>query len=560
MARSLIDLFKGSEFDNAQAPDTETFLEQETTGIRVRSAVELNNPILYGNEALRIGTRTTPSLDLMRDSNGGDAGTGGLIGKGLSVLSGGKIESLPELRNTINSTLGIPQPPIPTRVANDMVSRDLTAQEAIDSTTGTEFGKFLKQTGGGTPQNILRQGVGNAIELAKDKARKFLFGTPLEPAIPDADSISQGPSFKGDRTRSTYTEYNERLDYKGSKSPGDLQGDYTLKQVNLADYSPVYGVERGSKKVGNDNDYARKEVDQKYSPTDGGGYSDSVEGKTLADRGLGGFGINRDEINLTKFGADTTENLEKLDLIPFWIGRYGQEQKIHFRAILSGINENVSPNWSSNNFFGNPYSFYTYGGVERSVTFNFMIYCMSEIELNNNWQKVNELTKLTYPMIEATNLVTPPIVEFRIGDMYKSKAAYIETLTYTFPDNGTWEIDPEVGLLPKFIDVSIGFKFIEQPGSEKELYSIEPSSAAKEARAEGVNFGLTPVGDSNINAPTINIRRAPKDLTGKENVLPTGRPPGVDTTTKYQEKIEADTRRRTQDALDNIPTNIFNNG
>ena len=43
--------------------DTETLIEQETSGIRIRSAVELPNPIVYGNEAIRITNKTTSTLD-----------------------------------------------------------------------------------------------------------------------------------------------------------------------------------------------------------------------------------------------------------------------------------------------------------------------------------------------------------------------------------------------------------------------------------------------------------------------------------------------------------------
>jgi hypothetical protein len=600
MGRSLIDLFKSSEYENAlnsnvqesRTPvsdsfpgsefdvvktDTETFLEQESSGIRVASAVDLNNPIIYGNEAVRIGNRTTPTLDTIKGGTNPSGGDGGLLGKGIKVLSGkgiqvlsgGKIKTLPELTNKLNSFLGIPQPPLPTRVANDMIDGK-TAQEAIDNTQGTEFGKFLKQTGGGNPETIAKQAVGNAIELVKDKARNILFGTPLEPTFPNATDSNTGPSFGGSTKDAPHSEVEIRgYRSKDSKSPEELSEDYAAKySVNLADYSPVYGVERGSKKVGNDKDYAQDMGSgplQKYTSEET--YSDLVEGKTMADYGFGGIGINRDEINLTKYGNDSTENLEKLDLVPFWIGRIEAPHKIHFRTTLTAINENVSPNWSSNQFFGNPYQFYTYGGVERNVSFNFLIYCMDETELSNNWQKINELTKLTYPMINDTNYVEPPIVEFRLGDIYKAKIAYIESLTYTFPDNGTWEIDPETGLLPKFIEVAISFKFIEQAGSEKEIYSIEPSINAKEARnaqkAEFSTQGITSVGNTSISAKPLDIRKKPPiALSGKPSIPPTGDTEGVETTSKAQQKNEEAQRRGTvdvsNDALQRNLNRIFN--
>ena len=89
MGKTLLELFKGSTQDKSVKVDTETLIEQETSGIRVKSAVELNNPGIYGNEATRIVTRSTPDLEKMKKGTGGEAGDGGLIGKGLSKLTGG---------------------------------------------------------------------------------------------------------------------------------------------------------------------------------------------------------------------------------------------------------------------------------------------------------------------------------------------------------------------------------------------------------------------------------------------------------------------------------------
>ena len=67
----------------------------------------------------------------------------------------------------------------------------------------------------------------------------------------------------------------------------------------------------------------------------------------------------------------------------------------------------------------------------------------------------------------------PNFTQFTLGDMYKDKVCIIESLSYTFPDNGTWETDVEGLLLPKFIDVAITLKFVEniEDGSVRGLYS-----------------------------------------------------------------------------------------
>ena len=63
---TLLELFQSSGLNNSVKSDKETLVEQETTGIRIKSAVELNNPILYGNEAIRIVNRTTSAVEKQR--------------------------------------------------------------------------------------------------------------------------------------------------------------------------------------------------------------------------------------------------------------------------------------------------------------------------------------------------------------------------------------------------------------------------------------------------------------------------------------------------------------
>jgi hypothetical protein len=178
---SIIDLFQSSGLDNQVKKDTETLVEQELTGIRIKSAVELNNPILYGNESIRIMNRTTSAVEKQRTANAVDPGDGGLIGKGLSKLTGGKVESISEARDKVNSTLGIPVNLIPTDVAKGLVGKNpvntpITLEEIRLGGAGTGVGKFLKGLGGGSPSQLAKQAVGKGIDLVKGEIRGALFG------------------------------------------------------------------------------------------------------------------------------------------------------------------------------------------------------------------------------------------------------------------------------------------------------------------------------------------------------------------------------------------------
>ena len=84
---------------------------------------------------------------------------------------------------------------------------------------------------------------------------------------------------------------------------------------------------------------------------------------------------------------------DKKDLITFSIAGVGDSQKVYFRTLITSLSETVSPTWDSAKFVGNPYSYYTYGGVERTLSLQLKIYCMNSAELGTMWQRIDFLTK-----------------------------------------------------------------------------------------------------------------------------------------------------------------------
>ena len=80
---TILELFRGAGLDKQVKPDRLTGVEQELKGVRFKSAVEINNPLIYGNEATRIALRSTPEKDKMIESKKPDGapaqGEGGLL-------------------------------------------------------------------------------------------------------------------------------------------------------------------------------------------------------------------------------------------------------------------------------------------------------------------------------------------------------------------------------------------------------------------------------------------------------------------------------------------------
>jgi hypothetical protein len=163
---TILDLFRGSPQDTQVQPGEETLTTQESGGIRVSSLVETNNPLIYGTGAIRIANRSIETTEIQKDGTGTSA-DGGLVGQGLGALTGGRINSLSEVRTAVTSKLGFPQKLIPTRVALDS---DFTKGKEPDTMStlakirkdgqGSLVGQFLQSTGGGNPQTVGKQAVG----------------------------------------------------------------------------------------------------------------------------------------------------------------------------------------------------------------------------------------------------------------------------------------------------------------------------------------------------------------------------------------------------------------
>jgi hypothetical protein len=502
-------------------PDTETLIEQETSGIRIRSAVELNNPIIYGNESIRIVNRSTSTLDTMKSQTGGEGGDGGLIGQGLSKLTGGKVSSISQARDAVNSKLGIPSNPIPSRLIGDISK--LTSIEPITKDTvgqglqGTGLGQFLKDTGGGNPKTLGKQALGKGIGLAKDKLRGALFGQgqSIGDAIGDDNGVRL--TYNNENTYSKYNREERNIFEEGgiiSDSDNPIPfGNQSIDRIDLKKVSPIYGLNRkptdgrfGNTEYGFVDRRFSAGGNNAYSPVEGENYS-ATNSFTLEKMGL--TSNNGDRINI--MGLPTSDGrytdgdtefskaeMEKSDLIPFWISGLDSSKPVFFRTLITGLNENVTPSWSSGKFIGNPYSYYTYDGVERNVSFSLKIYCMNQVELVKNWEKINFLTSKAYPNIKD-NLVYPPFIKFRLGDIYNNRTGFIEQLNYTIPDGGVWETDSMGTLLPKFIDVNITIKFVEVPGSELSLYSYKKSQESIQKIKEEV--GATEQGGGEDNPP-----------------------------------------------------------
>ena len=160
-----------------------------------------------------------------------------------------------------------------------------------------------------------------------------------------------------------------------------------------------------------------------------------------------------DKVSLLPYGVNETD----LDLVKFQFYDKVNKKFIVFRATVSGLTDTISPEWASEKYIGRADSVHVYKGAERSLSFGFTIAPTTKQELFTLWEKLNYLTGLTYPTYNNARMVAPWI-EFTFGHMYKGVPGFIESLSYSIPDNAPYEID---GIeLPKVIEATMGFKYV----------------------------------------------------------------------------------------------------
>ena len=278
MGRTILELFHDSEFKDSVKSDKETLVEQETSGVRIKSAVELNNPLIYGNETTRITQRSTPLLEDMKEgANGGKAG-GGLIGGAIN-----------KARDFVNSTIGIPETQTPSRLidkidirkANDEAAPSKLLQKRLDKfatnnpnqikdphsqiaitkdivgLNGTEVGKFLQQSGGGNPKTIGKQALGTGIGKAKDALRGELFGDGQGVGTAESNGF-EGKKYSVEYTsnKDTYSKTHES-NVQLKPDDGDTIELIKKSKLDLRKVNPRKGLNRN-------NDYYFRDEEKAY--------------------------------------------------------------------------------------------------------------------------------------------------------------------------------------------------------------------------------------------------------------------------------------------------------
>ena len=179
-------------------------------------------------------------------------------------------------------------------------------------------------------------------------------------------------------------------------------------------------------------------------------------------------GVNADPI--TSSGIGQIKN----DLVKLIIK--GEGEAVQFRGTAKGITETFSPSWDASKYNGRADQAYMMTTFERSLSFNFQVYATSRDDMIPMYKKLQRLGTMTMPSKYSNNGYQGTLTRLTLGDLYKDKISFIESLSYTVPDELPWDINMDGFLkeLPMGIDVSIGFKLLgnSKPKLGARIYDV----------------------------------------------------------------------------------------
>lgn len=140
-----------------------------------------------------------------------------------------------------------------------------------------------------------------------------------------------------------------------------------------------------------------------------------------------------------------TTSKEKNDLVKFRIAVIDPDEPlkktfVHFRSYISGISDSFNSDWSEFKYLGRGEKFYNYQGFDRQLSLNWTVIAQSKRELSTMYQKLNYLASTLAPNYSDAGFMRGNIHQLTIGGYVYEYPGIIQNLTYTTPDDSTWEI------------------------------------------------------------------------------------------------------------------------
>ena len=140
---------------------------------------------------------------------------------------------------------------------------------------------------------------------------------------------------------------------------------------------------------------------------------------------------------------------------------------VHFRAFLGAITDNFGGQWNDSSFVGRGDRFHTYTGFTRDISLSFTVHPQSRDEMAATYQKLTYLASTLAPDYSGEGgYMKGNITKLTIGSYFYRIPGFISSLTYTVPEESSWEIafdSPEQGAeidqmeVPRHFNISLNF-------------------------------------------------------------------------------------------------------
>ena len=236
---------------------------------------------------------------------------------------------------------------------------------------------------------------------------------------------------------------------------GNEYGIYNVKNY-VSDVDMNYGTLMARRKSPLDQKTLPEDGYQNRLKTNGSVSLEDNSGKGFAGTGKSDYVnslqiLSANDVDGTEpgYGASDLTIYEpyKDDQIAFYFHDLVNDKYIPFRATVKGLSEQLSADWSEVSYIGRADKLHNYTGFKRTISFNFQVVAMSISELMPMWKRINYLASLTKPSkytehtskVQVGNFITPPLITFTIGDMYKEQPLILQTVGITIPDEALWE-------------------------------------------------------------------------------------------------------------------------
>ena len=277
--------------------------------------------------------------------------------------------------------------------------------------------------------------------------------------------------------------------YAGGIKSGD--GDVTKGNVKNSEYFTTYTAT--SNKFTGETQYISNKASKRES--NAGYISLDLFNKKLIQDGIVFDDKDLDKkLNNSKLGANYIK-----------IKPYGTNHTLLFPAAISGISEDISPEWSNFKFLGSPFNVYRYQGVERSLKFEFKMYYLDLLSKQSMISNLNSLKELTFPFNEVSHIkyannqdvalaFSPNLIELSISGLYENIFGFIDSLSFSIDDAASWSnTDPnmtqtnsDTQSYPSIINVSFSMKIIENPQLDDHL--TKPDTKVYRYNFDGLGY------------------------------------------------------------------------